>query len=86
MTTKTFPLTSTWQRIALAAEDLHLVTVASLNAAEIATSTDEDAPDGLGHRLEAGGRYSRDDLGPGAIWARVAPGALDSTTIVASVS
>lgn len=86
MATQTFALTPTWQRIVLAAEDLHLVTLNSIAAAEIAASTDGAAPEGAGHRIEGRDRYTRADIGPGAVWARSADGSMDEATIVVSLS
>ncbi|OYD53065.1 hypothetical protein CGK74_14555 [Thauera propionica] len=79
-------MNTAWQRIVLAAEDLHLVTLNSIAAAEIAASTDGEAPEGSGHRLEGRDRYTRADIGPGAVWARSADGSMDEATIVVSLS
>lgn len=85
MTTTSLQITAAWQRIALAADDVALITSDAVAPIQYATSTDADAPTGLGHTCTAGDRLTRAQLGAGAIWARIAPDwPFDEATIVLS--
>lgn len=85
MTTTNITATPAWQRIALAADDVALITSDAVAPIQYATSTDADAPTGLGHTCTAGDRLTRAQLGAGAIWARIAPDwPFDEATIVLS--
>lgn len=85
MTTTSLQITAAWQRIALAADDVALITSDAVAPIQYATSTDADAPTGLGHTCTAGDRLTRAQLGAGAIWARIAPDwPFDEASIVVS--
>lgn len=84
MATTEHTLSPTWTRVTLEAETLHRVTCNSTGAVEIGIGTDSTAPAGSGHPLTATAHMTGEDIGPGAVWARAAPGTVpsDSTLIV----
>ncbi|MCK2095216.1 hypothetical protein [Thauera aromatica] len=85
MTTTSLQITAAWQRIALGADDVALITSDAVAPIQYATSTDADPPTGSGHTCTAGDRLTRAQFGAGAIWARIAPGsAFDTATVVLS--
>jgi hypothetical protein len=84
MATINATLTAAWVRLATPAVTRLLVSTTSANAIEIAV-TDADAAPGAGvsgHYLDHTQAASRDLLGPGYIWARVAPGQIGATAVV----
>lgn len=74
MATTNEPLTKTWSLAASIAADPVLLSLDSAAVVEIATTAaDETAPTVSGHTITGGMAITRDILGAGAIWARVAP-------------
>ena len=84
MATINTTLTAAWVRLATPAATRLLVSTTSANAIEIAITDTDTAPSQTltGHHIDHTQAASRDLLGPGYIWARVAPGQIGATAVV----
>lgn len=84
MATANKPLTRAWSLAVAAATDRALISMAPSGAlVEIAvTAADETAPTVSGHTLDVEKGVTRDLLGEGAIWARVAPSSNLATAVL----
>jgi hypothetical protein len=88
MATTNVTVTSTWTKLANTEDDHVFVTAAGPAVLEVATTAADAAPSGIvGHRLPVasiGDAISRDLLGPGYVWCRIADHRVTSQVVVVS--